>query len=370
MTFRDWTDSRDGRHWTIWHERGRVSVLAFGSGDDVRTVGVDFTDDLADRSDAELQTLLDGGRRVMDPSTGPSILILENDLDCAALIKAAFNKGLAHVNLHFVLDGWEAQAYLARESPYDDRERYPVPSLVVLDLRMPDIDAIEVLEWMAEWKQLAKVPVIAYTSEDPELERRAYELGVRCYISKPYQSDELVVAVRDELGLSALASTIYGAAQETETLPGQPRKVKRLTGLALFSLSLFEMTLIVVAYEAMRYASSSGVVPVPLYVMGISYIAISALVVMYFVTGVQRRRRAVETENERLIVALHRSLAEVSTLSGLLPICAHCKQVKDSAGYWHQIEEYIGSRSEAVFRHALCDACRNAVLPEDADQAG
>ena len=159
-------------------------------------------------------------------------------------------------------------------------------------------------------------------------------------------------------------------AQEHEALSVEPRKAKRLTGLALFSLSLFEMTVIVVAYEALRYASTTGVVPVPLYVMATSYIVISALVVVYFVTGVQRRRNAVETENEGLIVALQRSLAEVDTLNGLLPICAHCKKVKDSEGYWHQIETYISSRSEAVFRHGLCEECVAAFLPEDADQAG
>ena len=130
---------------------------------------------------------------------------------------------------------------------------------------------------------------------------------------KPDDFGELVVAVREELGLPGVLSTpqavTTGGAQETEPVSVEPRKVKRLTGLALLSLSLFEMTLIVVAYEAMRYASTSGVVPVPLYAMAISYIAISALVVAYFVTGVQRRRLAVESENERLIVALHRSLA-------------------------------------------------------------
>ncbi len=126
-------------------------------------------------------------------------------------------------------------------------------------------------------------------------------------------------------------------AQELEALSAEPKKVKRLTGLALFSLSLFEMAAIVVAYEAMRYASTTGIVPVPTNVMATSYIAISALVV---------------------------------TLNGLLPICAHCKKVKGSEGYWHQIESYIGSRSKAVFRHGLCEVCVNSFLPEDADQAG
>ena len=298
----------------------------------------------------------------MAPNDEPLILIVEDDPDQAALIQAAFKKSLAQSKTHFVFNGREAQAYLNRESPHHDWERYPRPSLIVLDLWLPDITGFEILEWMAEREWLAKIPVIVFTaSEDPEHERRAYELGARRYMRKADNYGELAVAVRQELGLRA---------QETEALPVEPRKVKRFTGLALFSLSLLEMTVIVVAYEAMRYASTTGVVPVPLYVMAASYIVISALVVVYFVAGVQQRRRAVESENECLIVELQRSLKEVDTLHGLLPICAHCKKVKDSEGYWHQIEEYISSRSEAVFRDGLCEECIKSFLPEDADEAG
>ena len=311
----------------------------------------------------------------MVESTEPFILVVEDDAEHSALIKAAFKKSLAHAKLHFVPSGWEARAYLARQSPYHDWERCPPPSLVVLDLGLPDMNGIEILEWMAEWDWLAKIPVIVFTaSEDPEHERSAYALGVRRYMHKPQDYGELVVAVREELGLPAVVNTTTavtsGGAQETEDLSVKPRKVKRFTGLALFSLSLFEMTVIVVAYEAIRYASTTGVVPVPLYVMATSYIIISALVVVYFVTGVQRRRRAVESENERLVVVLQRSLAEVDTLNGLMPICARCKKVKDSEGSWHQIETYISNRSEAVFRQGLCEVCVNASLPEDADHTG
>ena len=298
----------------------------------------------------------------MAPNDDPFILIIEDNPDQAALIRAAFKKNLAQSKTHFVFNGREAQAYLNRESPHHDWERYPLPSLIVLDLWLPDITGFDILEWMAEREWLAKIPVIVFTaSEDPEHERRAYELGARRYMRKADNYGELAVAVREELGLRA---------QEAEALSVEPKKAKRLTGLALFSLSLFEMTVIVVAYEAMRYASTTGVLPVPLYLMAASYIVISALVVVYFVAGVQGRRRAVETENERLIVELQRSLAEVDTLHGLLPICARCKKVKDSEGYWHQIEAYISSRSEAVFRDGLCEECIKSFLPEDADQAG
>ena len=61
MTLRDWTDPRDGRHWKV-RQTGLPPVLVFASGDDVFSVVVDFNDGLEDRSDAELERLLDEAR--------------------------------------------------------------------------------------------------------------------------------------------------------------------------------------------------------------------------------------------------------------------------------------------------------------------
>ncbi len=62
MTLREWTGPRDGRHWTIWLDRGKKPVLAFASEGGLYTVVVDFTDRLEDRSDEDLGRLLDKGR--------------------------------------------------------------------------------------------------------------------------------------------------------------------------------------------------------------------------------------------------------------------------------------------------------------------
>ncbi len=138
--------------------------------------------------------------RVMTPNDEPFILIVEDNPDDAALIEAAFKKNLAGSRTHLVFYGWEAQAYLNRESPYHDWTQYPIPSLIVLDLGLPDITGFEVLEWMAESKWLVKIPVIVFTaSEDPEHEQRAYALGVRRYIRKVDDYGALVDAAQQEL---------------------------------------------------------------------------------------------------------------------------------------------------------------------------
>ena len=61
---------------------------------------------------------------------------------------------------------------------------------------------------------------------------------------------------------------------------------------------------------------------------------------------------------------LEQALDEVRVLSGLLPICSHCKKIRDSKGYWNQIESYISAHSEAQFSHSICPECAMTIYPE------
>ena len=60
---------------------------------------------------------------------------------------------------------------------------------------------------------------------------------------------------------------------------------------------------------------------------------------------------------------LSEALQEVKTLSGLLPICASCKNIRDDSGYWNQIEKYIQDHSEAKFSHGICPDCAKKLYP-------
>jgi len=71
-----------------------------------------------------------------------------------------------------------------------------------------------------------------------------------------------------------------------------------------------------------------------------------------------------ERERDQLIVALNKALSEIKQLSGLLPICAHCKKIRDDKGYWSQIESYIGKHSNAQFSHGICPDCAKKYYPE------
>lgn len=71
-----------------------------------------------------------------------------------------------------------------------------------------------------------------------------------------------------------------------------------------------------------------------------------------------------ELEVRRLVADLQAALAKVKLLTGLLPICASCKKIRDTGGDWHVIEDYIGAHSEAEFTHGICPDCMTKLYPE------
>jgi DNA-binding NtrC family response regulator len=75
------------------------------------------------------------------------------------------------------------------------------------------------------------------------------------------------------------------------------------------------------------------------------------------------RKRALK-EQIRLISQLQEALAKVKQLSGLLPMCASCKKIRDDKGYWNQLEAYISDHSEADFSHGICPECVKKLYPE------
>jgi PAS domain S-box-containing protein len=75
-------------------------------------------------------------------------------------------------------------------------------------------------------------------------------------------------------------------------------------------------------------------------------------------------RKLVEDANKNLIKKLQNAFDQVNTLSGLLPICAACKNIRDDKGYWKKIESYIRSHSKVEFSHSICPDCAQELYPE------
>jgi hypothetical protein len=76
------------------------------------------------------------------------------------------------------------------------------------------------------------------------------------------------------------------------------------------------------------------------------------------------KRDLAEKKNQDLIEKLENALANVKQLSGLLPICGHCKKIRNDEGYWDQIESYIQKHTEAVFSHGICGECAKKYYPD------
>ena len=75
-------------------------------------------------------------------------------------------------------------------------------------------------------------------------------------------------------------------------------------------------------------------------------------------------RKMIEEEREKLIVELKEAISQVKTLSGLLPICASCKKIRDKKGTWEHLESYIRDHSGADFSHSICPECAAKLYPE------
>lgn len=71
-----------------------------------------------------------------------------------------------------------------------------------------------------------------------------------------------------------------------------------------------------------------------------------------------------ERERDRLIAELKEALLKVKTLSGLLPICAGCKKIRDDKGYWNQIEQYLKEHSDVIMSHGICPECAEKYYPD------
>ncbi len=115
-----------------------------------------------------------------------TILLVEDDDGHARLVEKNLRRGGLINQLVRVADGQEALDYVSRTAPYEDAHRYPFPSVVLLDVRMPRLDGFEVLAHMKSDPELMNIPVIMLTSTDNQAEiNRAYEMGANGYVVKP-----------------------------------------------------------------------------------------------------------------------------------------------------------------------------------------
>lgn len=131
----------------------------------------------------------------------------ENDIK---LLRRAFQKAGIDTPIAAVRDGEEAIHYLQGDKPYADRDTFPIPALLLLDLKMPRTDGFEVLEWLRQQSGLKQMLVVVMTSSDePQDIDRAYDLGANSFVKKP----------NDFTSLAAISQKLHDYWLQTNLAP-------------------------------------------------------------------------------------------------------------------------------------------------------
>lgn len=126
-------------------------------------------------------------------SRSAAILLVDDDANDVLFLRRALKKAGVHYPVCVARDGQDGIDYLSGAGAYHDRSLYPLPCLVVLDLKMPRKNGLQVLHWIRNQPGLTDLPVVMVTSSDENGDREAAaDHGVEAYRVKPVSFDELV----------------------------------------------------------------------------------------------------------------------------------------------------------------------------------
>ena len=121
-----------------------------------------------------------------------TVVIAEDGEDDIALLERALEAIACEHTIKVVRDGQEAIDYLRGSGKYEDRENYPFPDVMLLDLKMPRVSGLEVLQWLNKHPECSVLPAIVFSASARDADiKRAYDLGASAYFVKPIAFDEL-----------------------------------------------------------------------------------------------------------------------------------------------------------------------------------
>ena len=277
-----------------------------------------------------------------------------------------------------------------------DRARELKPDLILMDIFLPgELDGIATANII---RQELGIPIVFATAlGDDETISRARVSEPFGYIIKPYDKSDLRGAIEmalhkfnmdrkvkeNERWLSTMMNNLIDAVLTTDAegivRSANPVAVSHIqcpmdrplaqhvrvvdeAGNSLLASAMEERQTLIGEYVLQPCESE----PFPADVRFKPILAEDSETLLGFLltfSDITERRHAQE-ERESLISELREALDNVKTLSGLLPICARCKKIRDDGGYWKQVEEYLAATTEVEFTHGLCPDCANELYPE------
>lgn len=165
-------------------------------------------------------------RSVMTPAQVDQALFLlvEDSEDDVVLIQRAFKKGNILNPVQVVRRGEEAIAYLKGEGPFSNRTEYPLPALMLLDLKLPGQDGFQVLDWVRKQPTLKSLRIVVLTSSDSIRDvNLAYQMGANSFLVKPVDFERFV-----EISLALKGYWLWlSEAPEVTRLPRIPIQLDR-----------------------------------------------------------------------------------------------------------------------------------------------
>jgi CheY-like chemotaxis protein len=158
---------------------------------------------------------------------GSTILVAEDRQADIQLLQRAFVRAGLKNPVRFVRDGGEVLAYLKGEREFADRDKFPFPWLLLLDLKMPVLNGLEVLAWIRKQPAFNSLQVVVLTvSEQIRDIQKAYELGATSFLVKPLEFQELINLVRGIHGYWVFSSLTQDSVRHPPSPDPDPNEEK------------------------------------------------------------------------------------------------------------------------------------------------
>jgi len=224
------------------------------------------------------------------------------------------------LKLQHILEVNDFSVTMAKEgSDGLEKARLTIPDIIITDIMMPVMDGYELCSRIKADVALRHIPVILLTTlASPEDILKGLKCGADNFITKPYESEHLISRIEYILANQKLR---HGSASDIS---------------------------IEIVFGGQHYFLTS------------SRIQILDLLLASFETAV-RKNNELEEANRQLRAALK----TIGKLGELIPICCHCKKIRNDQGYWQQLESYCMEHSIAEFTHGLCPTCEQTLYPQD-----
>lgn len=153
----------------------------------------------------------------MTDSKPYQFLFAEDNPNDIFLVERAIQKANLPIQLHIVRDGAEAVHYLSGEGKFADRDCYPLPMMVLANMKMPRMNGLELLTWIRQHPKFKDLPVVVMSStENPDDGKKFNALHVSAYTAKPFTQTDLIALLKRTLALLSPLSNVSHESNNDE----------------------------------------------------------------------------------------------------------------------------------------------------------